>query len=668
MQGIRVSCNSVEEAVRGMRKQECLPRHCSIDVEIKSADPLSKNDTTPTKAAVRASLKMLLKTPLQNLSDVTGLPIVECNTGVLELEAGDEVQLFQLPRISNSALAPPVHARFLTNSDFETYILWEDESMTLLPTGDNIDLGVAKMVAVAAKHKDSGTSILFPLSDSVCDVAVSDLMHTGRNVGIRSDCHGDLSDSTGILSSSVNELMRCNFGAAWQAQKQRSPSTGTIMSCAAFEETLAAFQKSINELEMHRQGLFPAALHNDTLSLFDVEGTASRSMFRVNAIGANDGARCLSNVVALQRAAARVQQHWAALCSSTLPDRGTVLQFYEARSVDTPNASDFASQANAILVERSAQEALIKATRPAFRGNMSQTPYGEAEIWTGRAYQGMADVRAHYVGLGSIDHALQHVCFQADGAPRGSGFLLPYETYGRQLRQLLAKNESNDIKLGDEAYKHNTALVERMGLLTKMYGTESDPAFNPCLHLPARQIRGAAMLEALLASEALGRQGLLGTSASVIHSERTAHRLPSAPFLARLCPTDSAQHLALCQMHALVNTDHLHRITPPALYRRIVGCMESVASKLVTDPNAFRHLRKTEAWRNRVEGITQLFAEPMHPLVRTALGMAQAAPAGDLLQFMYQTNICTGYNQDKCLAELVDILMTHPSATKGFRA
>jgi hypothetical protein len=245
--------------------------------------------------------------------------------------------------------------------------------------------------------------------------------------------------------------------------------------------------------------------------------------------------------------------------------------------------------------------------------------HAHTQMWQGRAYPDIANVRCCYVGLGAVDAALHRLCCRLVGAEPDSASLLPPSAYQRQLRQLLAKNAAGDVLLSEKVYGENMAVVAEAN-------ADAAPGAAPGAEFrvpsPAEQVRVAAVLSAALgpaSSGGLGVQAAHGTCASAIQTADTAAKLPHAFHLERLAPTDSAQHLALCQLHALVNTDRLHRIAPPALHRRIVGCLEAVAQELGRDATAFRALRDTAAWRARSDAAVALFAAPVRPLATLAL-------------------------------------------------
>ena len=655
---IRLSLALMGDTAQHLRGQVCAgdaPVGCRVELDVQGVD--SGGGQT---GAVQAKLRLLMDGPRGSGS--APLEAVTCSTPALVLERGAEVQMFKIPRAGVVSEDRPgarlgsASAGVTVGADFEATVVAADGSVTPLAAGESTDLRCPDTVALAVKHVPSQASILFPLSEDACDEPLLDL---GRLNGTASAVR-DFSQGASLLGCSISELLRCNFGAAWGMAQSSGidDKRKRGMSCADFESTLARLQTGLGTLDALRRDLLPAAVHAHTLSLFDVAGTMTKSEFRVASLGQADGAHVLSTVAALRRAAADVEAAWASLASGALPGRDEVLAFYAARAPSGVDVAGTLQQIEALLQKREQQERHIAELRPASRPSTECMRAGQAQVWSGRAYAAMADVRAHYVGLSAVDAALQRLCLRIDGAPAGTGWLLPLDAHLYQLRQLLTKNEANDILLSGAAFEHNAALVRHT-----IDAVADGSAFEPAWHDPARQVRGAGMLRAVLARQGFGQQSLLGTSATIVQTRRTAARLPRPPFLERVSPGDGEQHLALCQLHALVNSDHLNRIVAPALYRSIVGALESAAHMLVTDPVGFRARRKSEPWRTQASRITRLFAEPLRPLVGTALGVLPGS--GGALDFLGDASVGTGYDGNACLETLVENLLTHPGAGRS---
>ena len=598
--------------------------------------------------------------------------LLTCEPGAVELTAGEEAQLFQLPRVS-SEIGADVRVELTVGAKWEAMChdvaeLYADGTILSeagtpgKPAIFRLDTPglVALTVTLRGPGALSGASLMFPLSEAPCDTTVRSLQRATELTTVQR--------AVTTLNISTAQLLRLNFGAAWH-EHQNSVRDGhrcPQMTCEAFDKTLQAFATSLDELNLQRRQLEPTALHADTVSLFDIDGTVAGAKCAFGALATQDRTRCVSNATALRRVAARCSQHWAVLAQATLPPGRSVVDFYNTRQAAL-GATELNTQLDALLALRELQVSKIAALRPERRPLMAGARVGHAntQVWQGRAYADIANVRCHYVGLGAVDAALHRLCCRVDGSEafrQTSVTLLPPAAFRRQLEQLLAKNATDDVALDEKVYAENVALVTRVN-------ADADPRFSFQMPSPARQVRVAAMLAAVLgaaASGGLGHQAANGTCASPIQTADTAAKLPRAPHLERLSPSDSAQHLALCQLHALVNTDRLHRITPPALHRRIVGCLEAVAQELGRDATAFRALRDTVAWRARSDGVVALFAAPVRPLATLAL--TGRKPEGCALAFLDAPEVHTGYDADACLASLVDALLEDPRAGRGHTA
>ena len=240
----------------------------------------------------------------------------------------------------------------------------------------------------------------------------------------------------------------------------------------------------------------------------------------------------------------------------------------------------------------------------------------------------MVDVRAHYIGLSAIEDALMRLaCFAMRAAH--STALLPATVHTRQLQQVWAHNQHNTILLSPEAYEHNMLLVEQAAAVAPM------PLAKNIADSAVASVTAAALLNLNA-----GQQLAHGVCAGTLQTKDVASSVPTSDILETINPGEGRQHYALCQMHALVNSDLLNRIITPLLHRRILSALEHAATQLSMPARV--------ACQENHE-IFSLFAAEVQPLAHLALRGRAPQHCADPLSFVHNAAPRTGYDSAGCL-------------------
>lgn len=564
--------------------------------------------------------------------------------GPLSLEGNDSVQVLQLPRIT-AAFETPVEMTF-TGSGAHTVTL------------NRVDAELAPFECTAIQgglHSladDYGVMInmdeftfLFPVATVSQDAAVSKVFSVTHDAEIgHEQCLRDQQLDGLVLHA--QQLLRLNYAGALKNAPRAAP--GDPPTCKALDAKLRRFKKLFAGLEASQAALLPSARMLDVLALFQVSGAVLRprlcscsSGHSASIDGAQETAR---KVVQLCDTARKLGSVWQELTSTTLPACSDGVQhLIEQNNLDSHH--DFDAQLQRLHELRQAQCKLIDSTRDPKRVTAAPTPGLLGLAWTGGGYPAMVDVRAHYIGLGAIDAACLRLSCVMTKTPC-SAAVLPPSVHVWQVQQLWANNEYNNIALSESAYQHNIALAQDMAA-TAPLPHASDLASGAPATLAAVAMMGIEP-DCQLASS---------VCASPVHSNDLAGSVPAAPALESVNPGAGRQHLALCQLHALVNSDLLNRLITPPLHRHIVSAMQAAAASLrsepALDPATLAHARKMRECA--ALEVVHLFGAEVQPLARQAL-LGRPPPAGVNLLAFLESDTAAAYDRNKCLHRVAGFL------------
>lgn len=573
--------------------------------------------------------------------------------GPLALQANDNVQILQLPRISD-ALQTPVDVSFSSDGAHSVTLcrvqhdLSASECQTLEGGLHSLNGDYGVMI-----NMDEFT-LLFPVAEETQDAAVESIFTSTHDPSVEREQRA-LAEQLNNLATHAQHMLRMNYAGALRGASRSAP--GVLCTCKALDAKLRRFSKLFACLDTTQKALLPSARMLDVLALFQLPGMvlrprvcSCRSGLALSAQGVEDTGRKMFQLCDTARKLGSV---WQELCKTSLPAHTDGLQhLIEQHKPETQH--ELSEQMKRLHNLRQAQCKLINSVRAPLRTMAAPAPALPGLAWNGGGYPAIVDVRAHYIGLGAIDAAcLRLGCLLSKSL--SSTMLLPATVHEWQLHQLWANNEHNSIALSETAFQHNLALARDMA------------AVAPLPH--ASDLRSSA--PAALAAVAMlgvepGRQLASSVCASAVQSNDVAASVPAAPALESLDPGGGRQHLALCQLHALVNTDLLNRLITPPLHRYMVSAMQAAAACLRSDAALDpAELAQSRQMRERAAlEVVQVFGAEVQPLARLAL-LGQPPPRGVNVLAFLESDTAAAYDREQCLRRVAGIIFD--TAARGKR-
>jgi hypothetical protein len=240
----------------------------------------------------------------------------------------------------------------------------------------------------------------------------------------------------------------------------------------------------------------------------------------------------------------------------------------------------------------------------------------ERELYSEKQKKNIVDRRAYFIALSCIDASLR-VC-----AARISGRVAStrdVDMCAYQLRQVMANNQDNDIKLSAPACERSlNFILEARELANKQLIS------NQTEYSLIKDFRIGAFLEAARN----GHANDISPSFNWIYNTASGEQYMNA------CETNEAAAEARSVLAMMADTDLRHRIISPLLHQAILGAC----------------LKKTNIDSNMV---IDAFANNVRPLARLAL---QETPCADPFAFLKTSDLHTGYDEDgktKLLIKLI---------------
>lgn len=556
--------------------------------------------------------------------------------GPMTLEENDTVQVLRLPRVTATGPQVELALSSATSTSIQTASL--DDNMAETPCAANLCLHeMDSYRGVVARML--GHSIIFPLAVSPCDAAVQTAFLVNGNTQCE-DARISAMHAQQDLLRHTSRLMRFNYAsiALPSRQTRQTPAEASTPTpdeaarvCEALDSKLAAFQARFTNLDTAARALHPATAMADVLALFELPGMTLRPRRCACDGGPNalpDGVQqVMARIDHLTAAAKQLDEACADLRSAQLPSRLTGFR-HLIRAHPEEAQKDMTARLHTLLELRQQQCAAINALRPRRRLVSGVKENLPGKSWNGGSYPAMVDVRAHYIGLSAIEDALMRLACSAMGAANSTA-LLPAAVHTRHLQQVWARNQHNTILLSRKAYEHNMSLVQQT----------ADVAPMPLAKSIADSAVASVTAAALLSLNA-GQQLAHGVFAGTLQTKDIASGVPTSDILESINPAEGRQHYALCQMHALVNSDLLNRIITPLLHRRIFSALEHAATQLSMPARV--------ACQETHE-IFGLFAAEVQPLAHLALSGRAPQHCGDPLAFLHNAAPGTGYDNAGCL-------------------
>jgi hypothetical protein len=475
-------------------------------------------------------------------------------------------------------------------------------------------------------------------------------------------------------------LNRLNHGSVFQIM-QGNKYYKTI-SMSMLDEQIEQIG-SLSTLMQQNANFFSINKCHSYIQAFDAGDIFDFSKTSIGVMVPNDIKTCKEYSDTMVQNLQQIKKGLDTLASFALPKASTILQFYMKRRFGDNHADQVEAQRQfqlkleKLLSIRNKQITLIKAS--ACNTGIKHSNNKGVQVWSGGAYGDIVNVRAHYIGLSAIDECIERHCSDLLKQNSDSAAiyrqLLPTSVHQWQLRQLKSRNTENDICLSDEAYCHNTHVINEILSLTS-HGDDVQLGFMQ----PGTQLRLDSIVHAVLQDSDSDYQshdkipqfssvGLFlasGLCVNKIHSNKTADRLNISGWDVPVLKLDTngkdaERNIAISQLYALVNSDYLHRIIPPILHRKVCTYINATATQYVMTtsiPHASK-LKDTEHQHNMPARILDLFDTNMKPLVRLALLNEKAHPSLNRgLAFITSDANSTGYNSDRCFEALVDAIFT----------
>lgn len=282
-------------------------------------------------------------------------------------------------------------------------------------------------------------------------------------------------------------------------------------------------------------------------------------------------------------------------------------------------------------------------------GVVSDAIYADKRYINTHKLDGVVNRRAHFISLACVDAGLRAQVRLLSGMPM-QNCALDVEMGAYQMRQVMANNPHNDIKLDVSVAERCLQKVLAVQSLMKndMQRTACDSDNGANEHVLVGAIRVQKVLQCLTKND------FVNISTGFNHSYRTDFSRDNSRAshakqfnqmdiemqknkLGRECTSPEAQIVLLDMLDA----DLRHRIISPLVHKHVQGAIYAVRSG-----ETCVHADK----------IVSIFNNDLKMLAKLALGVQESADSAHVYEFLQNTNVRTGYNDQNKTSLLIDLM------------